>query len=711
MAKKSVRDYVNDNFSDEEKNLFNFIVESFPETVLIQDGEESEDILTILAVLAKVFGKARAEITNLSTSHSAEELYEKIQKGVLVDQNKMLLLPLAKELKYQGIDYELGLTSLLNKLAEERALVVDANMLVKNRGTALAVEQIIKNLAEQKNFDYTSYILQEKEHELDIFLNYVLEEFVDFEEDPVQITINEQEITAFHIIKNTFLFDIFMSIRPTGIPFNIFIIIALNILFNFPDDQVIAGTTKESELSTDVKFAELPSFPLTSENFVLIEEELDFTGPDSNNKYTSNIVSFNQRHTTHTYVFDISNLPNLDSDENILLPENFWNSEYYKISIIGYDENNTYLNKQEITHFKGLGVRVNLEPLTQDYWWNGGALDVKGEQVTTSTATSKVKIPPSKTPVFRFDHDSSDFSGEFETEELGETAYYAAVEYFYLASVPIAYLIAHFWDSEDNYIEQKVLKEVSGTQNPSHRLQDLSKPDHFVGDYIYFPLSASSFPNRANVRKVSLEIEKFSPTNFWTLIPETANWDYELPPLEEPPFDYNVSLPTLRAAIEAVHSDKPLGTIVRTRIEAGGPSTFEYEYFKLENIPKATEIPGIGSVKLINQYQVAVNNSNYVLPIKAWLSDGHIEGSIIPSTKFIIDSRRVTKTLYIGDEVELKRFFNYFIGTAPAHLGLFSYALTDPGISSRVIGAYFSERNDDNIKSDTVSEKVSTLLE
>ena len=734
MAKKSVRDYVNDSFSDEEKNLFNFIVESFPETVLIQDGEESEDILTLLVVLAKVFGKARTEIINLSTSHSAEELYEKIQKGVLVDQNKMLLLPLAEELKYQGIDYNLGLNSLLAKLAEERALVVDANMLVKNRGTTLAVEQIIKNLAEQKNFDYTSYLLDEGVHELDIVLNYILEEFANFEEAPVPKNVNEEDIFVYNVIKPSFLYDLFMSIKPAGVSFNLFITVALNTLFNLPNDRVIAGIEKESELNVDVKFVEVPEFSLTSDDFDLVEQDLVFSEPSANNKYVSSKAGFDQCHAQHQYVIK-DNLPDLENT-NILVPGNSWNSDYYKITLLGYAQDDTLLGEQSFNHFKGLEIRANIAAeLHQDYWFPLGNLTPKDAQITTSTATGKVSIVPCFSPSFIVEHDSEDLSGNITVEPaLDSLAHSAALVYLYVASVPVAYLIAHFWNSQDIYIGQKVLKEVSGLQNEEHRLRKVAqtqlsiKSNHFVGEYICLPLS-SAFPNRTNIRKIALAVEKMSYTIGWELTTQVLDNTAPTPPpgsydeiLVDPTwepgetyFNYEDEGVDDAYVLEVLNTVFPLeeqhdGKVVAALILDGANSHAGYYLYTFIHGYVPVEITGITNALLTNQYQVTVYNS-FELPIKAWISDSPSQH--LSSAVFAASVQRLTKTISIADTVILKRFFNSFTAGpayAPAiYDGLISYSLVNPEINGRYIGAYFSERNDDSTKSDTVSQKVSDL--
>lgn len=96
------REYVEVNFTKEEKLVFNFILNSFPESILVDDdGIENEDLLALLAVIAKAIGNSRELINNLTTAHSAEELLNKIKNNELVESNKELLLLLIEELDVQ----------------------------------------------------------------------------------------------------------------------------------------------------------------------------------------------------------------------------------------------------------------------------------------------------------------------------------------------------------------------------------------------------------------------------------------------------------------------------------------------------------------------------------------------------------------------------------------------------------------------------------
>jgi hypothetical protein len=215
-----VRNYIQNNYSEIEKEFFNYIIDSFPESVLVQNGTESEEILAILAVLAKAFGSARETILNLDTAHGLIDLYEKInasnvssyyltaedkleildrleanntefndlkKEAYLEEQNKKLLLPLALDLGYQVPD-NININEAIQRLVDEKPLLEDKYRTVKNRGNRLALEQTLTNFVEylkEVNAEYNIYesdIVQGStaEYAISVLFNY-LEDYIDTE--------------------------------------------------------------------------------------------------------------------------------------------------------------------------------------------------------------------------------------------------------------------------------------------------------------------------------------------------------------------------------------------------------------------------------------------------------------------------------------------------------------------------------------------------
>jgi len=138
-----VRQYVESNFNESQKSMFNFLVESYPETMLVQDGIESQDVLLLLAIFAKIIGKAREQIINLNSIRDIEGLYSKIDSGILEESNKYLLLLMAEDLKSVILKEAQTEEEKLEVLLEKRKLIENDYNAVKNRGTLQAVNNVI----------------------------------------------------------------------------------------------------------------------------------------------------------------------------------------------------------------------------------------------------------------------------------------------------------------------------------------------------------------------------------------------------------------------------------------------------------------------------------------------------------------------------------------------------------------------------------------
>jgi hypothetical protein len=72
-------EYVPNNFSEEQINVFKFILDSFPENVLINDGELNSDVISVLAMMAYDIGESREFIKNIKISKDIKELYDKVE--------------------------------------------------------------------------------------------------------------------------------------------------------------------------------------------------------------------------------------------------------------------------------------------------------------------------------------------------------------------------------------------------------------------------------------------------------------------------------------------------------------------------------------------------------------------------------------------------------------------------------------------------------
>ena len=343
----SVRNYIEQNYSDIEKKFFDYIVLSFPEHILVQDGEESEDILLLLAILAKAFGSAKESILNLDTAHSFKNIFEKLsdlEKGQyyltnedkeevlnrliegntnfddlkkdayllennkkilspLAIKNKKLLLPLAIDLNYQVPD-NLTPTQAIDKIIEERFLLEDKYQTVKNRGNILALEQTMTNFAAYLKDIDLSYNIYEKDiipssnelYAISVLLNY-LEGYVDITTDAVAelpsnvAGIDPELINVAFLKKGTLLDQIINEIRPAGIPYKILFRYASLLFFNVITNRAFRTLNNILEYY-------VPVLPLTVDPFTLVAPSgLDILNPQTKDysvliTNNSNIASY-----------------------------------------------------------------------------------------------------------------------------------------------------------------------------------------------------------------------------------------------------------------------------------------------------------------------------------------------------------------------------------------------------------------------------------
>jgi hypothetical protein len=246
----TVKEYVASKFTDIEQSLFNFIVQTFPEHILVQENEESEDILALLATLTKAFGNAKELILNLQTSHSIDDTYKKISDGYLEKNNKKILLPLVDSLNYHRMYSNLETDELINLLIKEKPFIQDYYNLYKNRGTIVVIDQIIKKfnayLQEDIN-QQVEYNIIESNGILNIVFS-ALEEYLDFNVDPLVVAGNE----SLFIKKDTIIYDMLMKVKPAGITYNILMQYSAISIANTLSDRVVSRIGTENLLNPNI---------------------------------------------------------------------------------------------------------------------------------------------------------------------------------------------------------------------------------------------------------------------------------------------------------------------------------------------------------------------------------------------------------------------------------------------------------------------------
>lgn len=288
----TVREHVANNFSEEEKRLFDFVLSSFPESILVQNGEESEDILFLLAILAKTFGSSRELILNLKNAHDISELYKSIKNNsALKSNNEQLILPLISDLGYHRLSADMTVDELIDRVIEEAPFVEDYYSLYKNRGTILAVDHIVKKFAEYLGKSIIDYDIYEFENRVVILFQY-LEGYVDTEKAQITFSLPEcqwkiinkyysttdvstapacganvvktectlvegstnyycidylgiEDIDASYVKSDSIIYDMIMQFKPVGILYDILIEYSTASIINLLSERVIgrSGTT------------------------------------------------------------------------------------------------------------------------------------------------------------------------------------------------------------------------------------------------------------------------------------------------------------------------------------------------------------------------------------------------------------------------------------------------------------------------------------
>jgi hypothetical protein len=275
------RDYVTGYFSTEEKAMFNYLVATFPESILVQSGVESEDILALLGLIAKTLGNSKELINNLAISHSVIELYNKISIGYLAANNEKLLLLMADELNIP-LFVDKTDTEKLELLADQniKELVMNSYLLTKDRGTVTAIKNIIKyaiSLAVPGKTTFQKGIEVRTDpagHAIIIMENDGMEEVIDYESTSNIFSEPDNNPTIYMRTDNE-LHKLLMYYRPAGVYYDILIEYIANLLMNSNNDTLINSI--ESEMLSnniddddDVLFFQVEAINLLDPNTVTV---------------------------------------------------------------------------------------------------------------------------------------------------------------------------------------------------------------------------------------------------------------------------------------------------------------------------------------------------------------------------------------------------------------------------------------------------------
>jgi hypothetical protein len=234
----SVRSYVDSNFSAQEKAFFDFVLGSFPEEILVNDeGEESEITLFLLASLSKVLGSGKEAINNLVTAHSAKSLYDNIRDGYFQEGSRQLLLPLADDLGYPRLYGTNSLEEMLDMLVDEEPFVENSYRFIRNRGSYSGVYQVLNSFLSYIGDREFDSIVIEEDRKTVILLGF-LSEFIDYT-NCTSYAVGGETYQVCRPLEGTVLYDMFMSIKPAGIKYDVFIKYMVYAIYNLISDRVI----------------------------------------------------------------------------------------------------------------------------------------------------------------------------------------------------------------------------------------------------------------------------------------------------------------------------------------------------------------------------------------------------------------------------------------------------------------------------------------
>ena len=230
---------VQQSFNDTEIKLYNFLVESFPDNIIhIGEDQYNEDMLTLLATLAKLLGEPKELINNLSNAKSIEELTKRDD----TPSGKLLYL-LAKEIGFNHLS-DVSVDEQIKELIKRKPFLERYYPMIKNRGSLLAISMLMDALfeyikqedSERQELEYTIY---EDGSTVTIQLNQLLSEFVDLSNPQlVEHPITGGSVMA--IREDSFLHQLLIEIKPAGVIYTIVAGVFIDYLSNYESGRVIA---------------------------------------------------------------------------------------------------------------------------------------------------------------------------------------------------------------------------------------------------------------------------------------------------------------------------------------------------------------------------------------------------------------------------------------------------------------------------------------
>ncbi len=240
-----VSEYVEANFTDEQKNVFDFLINAFPEklraTVVGTTLVENAEVTAVLAMMAYTIGNAREQIFNLENLKDISYLKNSVEEEhSLKESDRIALLLNALDMGSLLLDEKASVEQNLETLDENKEHFLDAYSYIKNRGTLTTLNKVIRNFLLTKLADPTQIPGKVLDINNPLALNYTIEDIsggklikVDQTVEDIIDPITQYLDTDYYGIKqDSDLFKMVSMIRPAGIIYTIVIMYKLDMFEN-----------------------------------------------------------------------------------------------------------------------------------------------------------------------------------------------------------------------------------------------------------------------------------------------------------------------------------------------------------------------------------------------------------------------------------------------------------------------------------------------
>lgn len=315
MQITTAKEYVNQLFSNEQKIVFDFLIKSFPEKLLVindaifveDESNDNNDVLASLALLAYIIGDSRELIKNLEISKSIVELYNSIDPLNInynertVENNKVLLLLAAEQLNSPLVKNYSSIEEKIEQVIINEEAIKDSYETVRNRGTIPTIDQIVQSAISSSDNPTAQYTIDESSvaGTISILIDNI-PDYADLDFPLGIFTIDGEEY--FSIKRDTAMFRNLMSVRPAGMYYSVAVPVFIgDFLINYNNINTILeeyDLEPVSYLKTEIP---LPTLLMTAASTVNKTYSIEITNPSKIIGLTVVIYEINADNTGTVY--------------------------------------------------------------------------------------------------------------------------------------------------------------------------------------------------------------------------------------------------------------------------------------------------------------------------------------------------------------------------------------------------------------------------